>query len=385
MQQLSRRKRDVSKYDKSPRGIYQQNLATEMRKRDRRSTIKEKNEFSRVSKEMSLNTLDVRSQRNAIPQTSQNRKGIWSKIIHTIKVILTLWEFFIIFIFLSLCLIQYSFFSIAYILFSIWYIYAAIHIDPVFYNLRIYLGIGLLLTSLITLLFKLIFTGLIISNAFEGSKIVPKSFGILVVDKESVDAIDIIKTLVTDITILFLSPTFIGNSRQVLERYQKNDERFEKSQILWMEARIFYKPSIFLAVVASTISTFFVPSATWFVILILDLLLIYQWSSMNFCIENRWTRFIYIYTCYISVMTFVITYILQIPIINQELPETALMIIGFGCTKKDLSVSFWFRNFTIVCYFCLYHLNLRTRNMKIMHKAYFVQERPTSKDIAKMK
>ena len=317
--------------------------------------------------------------------TMLNKSGVWYKIMNTIQAILTLWEFFVTLIFLLLCLIQYSFFSVAYIILSISYMYAASHIDPAFYNLRMYLGIGFLLTSLITLLLKLIFAGLIISEVYEVSEDISVSFGILVVDKQSINAIEIIKTLVADITILLLSPMFIWNSRQVLERHKKNDESFEKSQVLWMEARVFYQSLLALTIIASIISTLLIPSAIWFVILILNLFLIYQWSFMNFTLKDGWTRFMYSCIYYLIVITFGITYLLQIPMINKQVPEAELTMIGYGYNRSDLEVLFWFRNFIIVCYFYLYHLSQRTRNMKTMYKATFVRERSASKNIAKTK
>lgn len=78
------------------------------------------------------------------------------------------------------------------------------------------------------------------------------------------------------------------------------------------------------------------------------------------------------------------TYILEIPIINSQIDDQILTILGFGNKDPHLEWYFWSRNVAFALYLCVYYSSLKARDMVILYNQQPNKEDDEEKDVALM-
>lgn len=134
-----------------------------------------------------------RAKETIVQPKTNIKKGLCTKFINFLEVLLTLWEYPIILLFLTLCLVNYSIVCIPQILCCIIYLYVAVNIEKVYFQIRVYISLMLCFYSIFILLTKILLSSLLISNAIISSDIVMKSLGITIAF-DNIYAREVIKT-----------------------------------------------------------------------------------------------------------------------------------------------------------------------------------------------
>ena len=287
-----------------------------------------------------------------------------------------------IFFILAACSLRSSFLCIPQILWWMIYLFLAIRIDLPFCTARIYLTYILLFYTGGVLLAKMVLSVLVATNYYDESTLI-QSFGILI-QSEILYYQDIMFTYAWDSVTLFICPLFIQRNLGVKRSEVENPEKYGKLVKTWKDVYFYYPSLITITILVSILSWIFIPSAICAILLVMNLAIIYIWS---FGFLNDYTGLIgfwYRMTFYVSVLTYLSSYILEIPIVAEMTNHTVLQIVGLSFDNIDMEGFYWARNTTFWLYIALYSATLRAEDMTKLNKSEGSEKEYKEKDVAKM-
>lgn len=195
----------------------------------------------------------------------------------------------------------------------------------------------------------MVLTALIATKSLKRSDETIYSLGILI-DAENLQVSDIFVTYAVDIIIICVSPILIQAARYYKRLEGDNYEKYKEFVLLNINLHCYYFIMIGIAVVISSISTLFIPSAICALLLVINLIILFMWSFKVLAVFKKPIGFLYNLGFYITILTFLVTYVLEVPIIKDQIPESIPAIIGVGWNFIHLQWYFWFRNLTFVLY-----------------------------------
>ena len=287
-----------------------------------------------------------------------------------------------IFIIMGAWSFQCSFICIPQILWWLIYLYLAIRIESPFYTARIYIAYFLLIYTGGALLAKMVLSVLVATSYLDESTLI-QSMGIQI-QSEILQFQDIIFTYAWDSIALFICPLFIQRSKIVKKSELENPVKYAKFIKTCKDVDFYYPSLITFTILVSTLGWIFVPSVICAILLIMNLVIVYIWSFGFLDDYTGLIGFWYRMTFYLSTITYLASYVIEIPIINEMTDNLTLQIIGLSLEKGDLSVYYWGRNTTLWFYIALYSATLRAEEMIKKNKVEQHKEEYQEKDVAKM-